>query len=101
MSRPKPTVLLSLNLPGGKVEQILAAEAIFAVFYDGSPINIKNVMGHLDISGAKYKKSSFSNPGHAFNLAQRLNTVYRTTKFTVNKLCAGDIVVEDVDEIDD
>ena len=101
MSRPKPTVLLSSNIPGGKVEQILAAEAIFAVFYDGQPINIKNVMGYLDIKGSKYKKSAFSNPGHAFNLAQRLNLSYNTNRFTVNRLNDGEIIFEDSVELDD
>ncbi len=97
MSRPKPTVLMSHNLQGGKIEQILAAEAIYAVFYDGKPVNIKNVASHIDLTGPKYKKSSFSNPGHAFNLAQRLNSLFKTDKFSVFKLNNGEEIEEDSD----
>lgn len=95
MSRPKPTVLLSHTSAGGKVEQILAAEAIYAVFYDGRPINIKNMASQIDLTGPKYKKSSFSNAGHAFNLAERLNALFKTDKFAVHKLDGGEIVSED------
>ena len=94
MSRPKPTILMSHNISGGKIEQILAADAIYAVFYDDKPINIKNVASHIDLTGPKYKKSSFSNPGHAFNLAQRLNMLFRTDKFSVFKLITGEEIEE-------
>ncbi len=97
MSRPKPTVLMSHNLTGGKIEQILAAEAIYAVFYDSKPINIKNVAAHIDLTGPKYKKSSFSNSGHAFNLAQRLNVLFKTDKFAVHKLVSGEMIDEETD----
>ena len=40
--------------------------------------------------GPKYKKVSFSNPGHAKNLARKLNTQFQTTKFSVVLLTAGD-----------
>ena len=40
MSRPKPTVLLTIsNKETYKQEEVLAAEGIWAVFYDGKPIN--------------------------------------------------------------
>lgn len=95
MSRPKPTVLLSHLSSNGKIEQVLAAEAIFAVFYDGEPINIKIMASHLDFSGVKYKKSSYPSAAHAHNLAARLNALYKTDKFTVHKLVAGEIIRED------
>jgi hypothetical protein len=40
--------------------------------------------------GPKYKKVSFSNPGHARNLARKLNTQFKTDRFTVVLLTAGD-----------
>lgn len=98
MSRPKPTVLLSHTVAGRKIEQILAADAIYAVFYEGKPINIKNITSAIDITGPKYKKSSFSNSGHAFNLAQRLNTAFKTDKFSVVKLVEGAEITEFDDE---
>ena len=43
MSRPKPTVLLTIsNKDTYKQEEVLAAEGIWAVFYDGKPINLKS-----------------------------------------------------------
>ena len=70
MSRPKPTVLLeSTNKKDYKSEQILAAEGIWAVFYKGKPFNLKSANLLNNYPGPKYKKVSFSNPGHAFNLS--------------------------------
>jgi len=43
--------------------------------------------------GPKYKKVSFSNPGHAHNLAKKLNKLFKTTDFAVVKLTAGEEVV--------
>ena len=42
MSRPKPTVILeNIDKNNYKCEQILKAEAIWAVFYKGAPFNLK------------------------------------------------------------
>ena len=93
MSRPKPQVLVELaNKTTYKVEQVLASEGIWAVFYDNQPINLKTSNLLVQYPGPKYKKVSFSNPGHARNLARKLNTQFRTDKFTVVLLRAGDQV---------
>jgi hypothetical protein len=42
--------------------------------------------------GPKYKKVSFSNPGHARNLAKKLNKLFKTTDFSVVKLTHGETV---------
>jgi hypothetical protein len=96
MSRPKPTILLShTNSTTYKSEQVLEAEAIFAVFYKGKPINMRSLNSLIDYPGPKYKKTSFSNAGHAFNLAERLNKMFKTTDFQVYKLTTGEPIVED------
>lgn len=97
MSRPKPTVVLTHNHTN-KIEQILAADAIYAVFLNGKPINIKHLAPYLDVVGPKYKKSSFSNSGHAFNLAQRLNKQFNTDAFAVYALTEGVVVTEKSDD---
>ena len=90
MSRPKPQVLVELaNKSTYKTEQVLASEGIWAVFYDGDPINLKTSNLLVQYPGPKYKKVSFSNPGHAKNLARKLNTQFRTDKFTVVLLKSG------------
>lgn len=95
MSRPKPTVLLEFtNNKTYKSEQILGAEAIWAVFYQDKPFNLKSSNALTNYPGPKYKKVSFSNPGHAHNLAKKLNEMFKTTDFAVYKLTTGDIVFE-------
>ena len=93
MSRPKPTVLIEVtNKSTYKTEQVLASEGVWAVFYNGEPINLKTSNLLVQYPGPKYKKVSFSNPGHAKNLARKLNTQFKTDKFTVVLLRSGDQV---------
>jgi hypothetical protein len=91
MSRPKPNVLVEqTNKSTYKTEQVLASEGIWAVFYDSTPINLKTSNMLVQYPGPKYKKVSFSNPGHAINLAKKLNAQFKTDKFSVVLLKAGD-----------
>ena len=91
MSRPKPTVLIECtDKQTYKTEQVLASEGVWAVFYDNKPINLKTSNMLTQYPGPKYKKVSFSNPGHAKNLAKKLNTQFKTDKFTVVLLKSGD-----------
>jgi hypothetical protein len=93
MSRPKPHVLVELtNKSTYKTEQVLASEGIWAVFYNSQPINLKTSNLLVQYPGPKYKKVSFSNPGHAINLAKKLNTQFKTDKFSVVLLKSGDQV---------
>jgi hypothetical protein len=90
MSRPKPTILLeAINKHTYKAEQVLSADAIYSVFHEGHPINLRTLNTLVDYPGPKYKKVSFSNPGHAFNLAERLNKIFKSESFTVVKLTEG------------
>jgi hypothetical protein len=90
MSRPKPRVLIEhTNKSTYKTEQVLASEGVWAVFYENQPINLKTSNMLVQYPGPKYKKVSFSNPGHARNLARKLNTQFRTDQFTVVLLTAG------------
>ena len=93
MSRPKPNVLLELiDKKTFKSDQVLEAEAIWAVFYKGQPFNLKSQNSLGVYSGSKYKKVSFSNPGHALNLAKKLNALYGSEDFEVFKLTTGEKV---------
>ena len=93
MSRPKPTVLLEhTDKKSYRSEQILDAEAIWAVFYNNKPFNLKSFNSITNYPGPKYKKTSFSNPGHAHNLAKRLNSLFDCEDFSVIKLTQGEDV---------
>ena len=99
MSRPKPTVLLQhSNKTTYKMDEVLAAEGIWAVFYDGKPINLKSSSLVANYPGPKYKKVSFSNSGHAFNLAERLNKRFNCKDFQVVKLTSGKVITEQENE---
>lgn len=91
MSRPKPKIILEkVNKKTYKSDQILEAEAIWAVFYQGKPFNLKSQNSLSSYTGSKYKKVSFSNPGHAHNLAKKLNTLFNSNDFKVFKLTSGE-----------
>jgi hypothetical protein len=91
MSRPKPTVLLDhVDKKTYKSEQVLQADAIWAVFYKGEPFNLKSSNMLTNYPGPKYKKVSFSNSGHAINLAEKLNKLFNSTDFSVFKLTTGE-----------
>jgi hypothetical protein len=97
MSRPKPIVISKIvEKDTHKVEEILESTGIYAVFYEGKPINIRTSNDLVDYPGPKYKKVAFPNPGHAFNLAEKMNKKYVTDKFQVYCLTSGIVVLEAV-----
>lgn len=93
MSRPKPSVILEItDKKTFKSEQVLDADGIWAVFYKGKPVNLKTISLAASSFGPKYKKVSFSNPGHALNLAKKLNKMYGCQDFRVYELSKGNPV---------
>lgn len=89
MTRPKPTVLLSItNKKTHRTKQVLAAVDIYAVCYEGSPINVRetNLYVNPDDATPSYRRTSFTNPGSARSMARRLNQLYNTDKFEVYKV---------------
>lgn len=96
MSRTQPKVILEIvDKQTYKCDQIVEAAGIWAVFYDGQPINLKS-QHYLDNEAVpKYKKTSFSNPGHARNLCRKLNKQFKTDKFSVMFMNSGSRVYPD------
>lgn len=93
MSRPKPKILLEyVDKKTYRAEQVLDAEAIWAVFYKNKPFNLKSLNSLTNYPGPKYKKVSFSNPGHAHNLAEKLNDMFDCQDFKVIRLTTGEEV---------
>ena len=91
MSRPKPIILLEItDKKTYKTEQVLEADAIWAVFYKDKPVNLKTNSVIAQQVGPKYKKVSFSNQGHATNLAEKLNKLFNSKEFAVYKLITGE-----------
>ena len=94
MARPQPDILME-NQDNGLLVQILKAKHIYAVYYQEKPINLRT-LNTLGLYGVKYKKVSFSNPGHAFNLAERLNKLFKTTDFEVYRFVGGEQITETI-----
>lgn len=90
MARPKPTIILEYtDSKTYRSEQVLKATAIYAVFYKGEAINLRSLNSLINFPGPKYKKCSFSNSGHAYNLAEKLNDLFKCDDFEVYLLDKG------------
>jgi len=91
MARPKPRILMeSPGSRNSKAIAVLEATTVYAIFYDGRPINL--LQRSLSSNVISYKKTGFVNPGHAFNSAEKLNKLFRTDKFVVMKMTKGQII---------
>lgn len=96
VSRPKPSILKEwVDNKTFRSEQVLASRAIYAVFHQGQPINLKSSNIANPNDSAKYKKSAFSNPGHAVRLAEKLNKMFKTQDFEVYVLTQGQLYDHD------
>lgn len=95
MSRTQSKVLMEyVDKKTYRCDQIVEASGIWAVYLDNQPINLKN-QHYLNNSIPKYKKTSFSNPGHARNLCRKLNAQFKTDRFSVVFLNHGTKVYPD------
>ena len=95
MSRPKPKVILEKHdKKRHRTKQIVEAENIFAVHYDGKLFNYKNINPYLSNPSPKYYRISFISKGSAFLLAGKLNVIFKTDKFEVYKMAAAELVTE-------
>lgn len=93
MSRPKPKVIIEqTDKRTYRSEQVLSADGIWAVFYNNRPINLKSGNLLVNYPGPKYRKVSFSNRGHAINLARKLNQQFNTDLFSVVLLTQGETI---------
>ena len=88
--------LLAKSLNFSKFNSALGGILYLTIIFKESKniFNLKSANMLNNYPGPKYKKVSFSNPGHAFNLAKKLNTLFNVEEFTVVKLTAGETVNE-------
>lgn len=86
MARPSARVLLE-NIDDLRTSiAVCEADTVYAVTYRGQPIQVrKHHNVDVDYPGPKYLKTTYVNSGHAFNLAERLNSLFNTTDFAVAK----------------
>jgi hypothetical protein len=82
VSRTQPKIILEyVDKKTYKTDQVVEAAGIWAVFLDDQPINLKSQHYLNNDTAPKYKKTSFSNPGHARNLCRKLNAHLKLISF--------------------
>jgi hypothetical protein len=88
MSRRPPQILLQQMLgTTWKQLTIVESQGLWAVVYQDQPFGYRTEqMGVADLPDRKYPKTVFPNPGHAVNLARKLNRWFETEDFTVKKI---------------
>jgi hypothetical protein len=92
MPRPTSTVLLeSPKSTSHKIDKVISSDGICAVFYKNNPINLKTE-SIIAFTAPRYKTVSFSNKGHAINLAKKLNKQFNTTEFTAVILSHAEVI---------
>lgn len=85
MSRPSPRVLIKKLTEDQDVShEILECQGLWAVLYQGKPFNA--VAKKTFFCQTKYKKTVFPTPGQAAAQCRRLNSLYNTNDFTVEKI---------------
>lgn len=82
MARPKPTILMSLPR-GYFTDEILAAESVTILTYQGKPVNYR-ITNQLD-DRIQYPKTASVNPAWIRRLAGDLNAAYNTTDFAATE----------------
>lgn len=98
-SSSSPVVLLEITDKNTyHSEQVILSQGTWSVFYKNQPINLKSFNILTNYPGPTYKKTSFANPGHAINLAKKLNTRHKTTDFTVVRLVKVEQIYPSVEE---
>ena len=71
-----------------KTETVVRSGKIYAVYYDDELIQLKT--GHyLTEERSREKNTIFTSQAHAVKLARRLNTQFKTDRFTVRQLDDG------------
>jgi len=94
MSRTKPTIIMSHALNTQDEVSVCQAEVMYVVCYRGTPITIRKGPSQGGYPGFKYLRSSWPQPGHAWNQAEYLNELFQTADFTVWSVQPGRRVIE-------
>lgn len=80
MSRPAPTVLFTTKRSGRTLD-ICAAADLYAIYYNGSPINMRSA----GIGCPRYYRTASNHPGYLAVTVRRLEALFGSG-FTVEKL---------------
>lgn len=65
---------------------ICEADAVYAVCLGDEPVALRRRNRGMRAFGRKYLKTTYTAPGHAIRMADRLNKMYDTDQFCVRRL---------------
>ena len=85
MVRPKAPVLFHCQEDASELE-VMIAEAVWVVMYQNTAISICRKSWGSNGQVCKYLRTNFSNPAHAYRLADKLNNKFDTDQFTVKEI---------------
>lgn len=92
MARPSPEALIDITDKNTwQMLEVLPATGVYAVVYDGGPINLR-VRNALTDGGYKYRRVSFPSPAAAIRHAMMLNEKFGCNRFSAVQLVPGDPV---------
>lgn len=86
MARPKPEIIISSNITDWQSVDILKADHLYTVLYQGQAINIRQRYWSAQGETIKYLKTTYASRASAENLCTKLNTQFYTDKFTVKEI---------------
>lgn len=84
MARTKPRVIEEFPVKGYIIRDVCYADdAVYVVCFKDHPVKYRQRDTSKRYGGIKYMRSVFQEPGHAINLAKRLNDASQTLDYTV------------------
>lgn len=87
MVKPAPKIYHeTVNPITGDFVDVVSGNGIFAVFFQGNPINVRRHYKDPNNGLYHYTNLLFVNSGHAFRQARKLNNLFHTKDFTVVEL---------------
>ncbi|QQP93576.1 hypothetical protein IGS68_31620 (plasmid) [Skermanella sp. TT6] len=81
--RPKPEILAQHIGRDFRATEILRAQGVFVLALDGVPVGLRRRNTLVDYPGPKYSRTVFTNAGHCYGLARKLNKLFKWNRFTV------------------
>lgn len=82
MPRPGAEVLLSKEFDGGESTEVLMSQGVWVLAYKGVPCALKERYFAADGEHIKYPRTGYNNEAHCVRLAEKMNKLFNTTKFT-------------------
>jgi len=86
MARPKPEIIASSNVSDWLSVDVLKADHLYTVLYQGQAINIRQRYWSAQGETIKYLKTTYASLANAENLAKKLNKDFLTEDFTVKEV---------------